>query len=51
MVTGHHEAAVNAVRAALEALPVGTSLWGYELTNAARAAVDAAAPRRGHAPA
>jgi hypothetical protein len=44
MVTGHHEAAVNAVRAALEALPVGTSLWGYELTNAARAAVDAAAP-------
>jgi Family of unknown function (DUF6085) len=36
--------AITAARAALADLPVGTCLWGYELTGAARRAVEAAAP-------
>lgn len=38
------EQAVPAARAALASLPTGTCLWGYELTRAAAAAVEAAGP-------
>jgi hypothetical protein len=36
--------AIEAAKAALSSLPAGTSLWGYELANAARRAAEAAAP-------